>query len=345
MENVETNTFGKRELLRSYLLELVRDNRILQGNAIPSRNELMEKFGCARATVDYVVGNLEKEGVLTSERGKGTFIASTESVPSINAAAIVSYSGGILWPSEIEQGVLSTFKSDLPVSRFTYEEIQVPAAWERCKAHKVVLFIMPNAAHEHFLLEARKSALTHVVAYRDPPESSFVCVDVRRSVCDLVSRLHSKGCSKIAWFGLVQSRYNFPERRYAGFLESLLENNLQFKREWIDLDSSIDDVKFLESILSGEEKERPDAIILAQKPMSTVLPVLERLGIKPGKDIALASLDEIPEGTYPFPVMSLAKMTREIGAEAGLLLNELCNSKKSSEKKIQRYVLPPFIEN
>ncbi|MBL8028734.1 MAG: GntR family transcriptional regulator [Fibrobacteres bacterium] len=342
MENIESNTSGKREILRSHLLDLIQKGQIKPGEPIPSRNELMEQFGCARATVDYVVGNLEREGVLTSERGKGTFAAQSEPVNSIEAAAIIGYGGGLSWPAEVEQGLYTTFKSDLPVSRFTYDEIQVPSVWERCKSHRALVFVMPNAAHEHYLIEVRKKGIPHLVAYRDPPESSFVCVDVRNSVCELVKKLHKKGCTKIAWFGLVQSRYNFPERRYAGYLEGLLETGLCFRRDWVDMDPSINDVSFLESLFINE-KERPDALILAQKPMSTVLPVLERAGIKPGHEIILASLDEIKEGTYPFPVWSLAKMTREIGAESGLLLNEFCRNKTIKDNK-QRYIMPPVIE-
>jgi len=54
------------------------------GRRIPSERELMAIFNVSRATVRQAIENLEKEGVLRRERGKGTFVA----------------------PSKIEQGVL-----------------------------------------------------------------------------------------------------------------------------------------------------------------------------------------------------------------------------------------------
>jgi len=54
------------------------------GERIPSERELMGIFNVSRATVRLAIENLEKEGILYRERGKGTFVA----------------------PPKIEQGVL-----------------------------------------------------------------------------------------------------------------------------------------------------------------------------------------------------------------------------------------------
>ena len=45
------------------------------GQRIPSERELMGIFNVSRATVRQAIENLEKEGVLRRERGKGTFVA------------------------------------------------------------------------------------------------------------------------------------------------------------------------------------------------------------------------------------------------------------------------------
>jgi len=45
------------------------------GRRIPSERELMAIFNVSRATVRQAVENLEKEGVLRRERGRGTFVA------------------------------------------------------------------------------------------------------------------------------------------------------------------------------------------------------------------------------------------------------------------------------
>ncbi len=45
------------------------------GQRIPSERELMGIFNVSRATVRQAIENLEKEGILRRERGKGTFVA------------------------------------------------------------------------------------------------------------------------------------------------------------------------------------------------------------------------------------------------------------------------------
>lgn len=48
------------------------------GSKMPTRMELMEKYGIARASADKVVSQLVAEGVLVSTRGSGTYVVDTE---------------------------------------------------------------------------------------------------------------------------------------------------------------------------------------------------------------------------------------------------------------------------
>jgi GntR family transcriptional regulator of arabinose operon len=337
----QTNT-GKRELLRTFLLDTIRTGTSNGEARVPSRAELMDKFKCARATVDFVIGNLQKEGVLLAEKGKGTFAAEFSHHLQIEAVAIVSLSS-YSYAREIEYGILSHIGSAYPVSRFNAEEIKIPATWEKCKAHKAIIFVMPDAIHEPYLDDVRKKKIPHIVAYRDPPESSFVSIDVRATVCSIVKKLHERGHKKIGWFGLTQSRFHFPERRYAGYLEGLLETGMEFNRELITISPDIDDTIFLESLFSKSHL-KPDALILAQKPMKTVLPVLEKYKIRIGKEITIVSLDQIYEGTYPFPVICVDRMTTETGIEAGKIALELCTNRDKTAVNTRRYIAQTIVE-
>lgn len=288
----------------------------MAGASIPSRSELMRQFQCARATVDQVVETLLAEGIMKGERGRGTFVAPVPGRASIEGVALVSREAVSGWHTEIEQGILEGLGSGVAVTRFVYDDLLLPLKWSTCAAYRAVYFVMPDAEHEVHLVRARRAAVPHLVVYRDPPESPFVSVDARGGATALVRTIHERlGCRRFAWFGKAESRFHFPERRYAGFLEGLLECGLPFRRDWVDLEAFPGDDAFWEAVFKGVE--RPEVIIVAERPMRPVLEQLERFGLKPGRDVVLASYDQVAPGTYPFPLFCLAKTTRETGVAAG----------------------------
>ncbi|GAA4062717.1 GntR family transcriptional regulator [Nonomuraea sp. NPDC050663] len=61
--------------LREILLDLIENNELSIGAAIPSERELCQRFGLSRMTVRQAVDHLVSEGRLHRVPGKGTFVA------------------------------------------------------------------------------------------------------------------------------------------------------------------------------------------------------------------------------------------------------------------------------
>ncbi|MDF5751135.1 GntR family transcriptional regulator [Spongiactinospora sp. TRM90649] len=61
--------------LREILLDLIENNELPIGAAIPSERELCQRFGLSRMTVRQAVDHLVSEGRLHRVAGKGTFVA------------------------------------------------------------------------------------------------------------------------------------------------------------------------------------------------------------------------------------------------------------------------------
>ena len=55
---------------------LIRDGKLIAGDSLPSITAMSKKFSCARETVVKAYNILKKQGVLTSQPGKGFFLAS-----------------------------------------------------------------------------------------------------------------------------------------------------------------------------------------------------------------------------------------------------------------------------
>ncbi len=78
------------EKLKSLLREKIVSGKYERGDRFFSQNELMEKYGLSFSTVTRALDELARDGYLTRQRGKGTFISSTHSPVEDRKAAPLS---------------------------------------------------------------------------------------------------------------------------------------------------------------------------------------------------------------------------------------------------------------
>lgn len=69
--------------IKDYLLNEIAEKRLTEGDMLPSEKELSEKFQVSRITVRRAFTELEQENIISRYPGKGTFISSKPSVPTV----------------------------------------------------------------------------------------------------------------------------------------------------------------------------------------------------------------------------------------------------------------------
>lgn len=69
--------------LKEIIRAQIKKNRFSLGSKFPSEREWMSQYKVSRATVRQALGELEREGILLREQGKGTFLASPEVKSSV----------------------------------------------------------------------------------------------------------------------------------------------------------------------------------------------------------------------------------------------------------------------
>ena len=83
----------KYQQLKSYLLTQMGNGRYKPGEVIPSENLLAKRLKIAPSTVRQALGELEKDGLVTRIRGKGTFVKKEENntkiIEKIEAYAVI----------------------------------------------------------------------------------------------------------------------------------------------------------------------------------------------------------------------------------------------------------------
>ncbi|MBL8026043.1 MAG: substrate-binding domain-containing protein [Fibrobacteres bacterium] len=322
-------TTGKRILMRNWFLEAIREGRFKPGQSIPTRYELAKTFNCSRATADFTIKTLIDEQILSASRGKGTFVRDTSGTQKTNTIALINGNPLFSWSHEIEMAFIEAIGRKRTINRFTSEDIIQPSEWEKCKSNETVVFVMPHAEHASYLHELRRRKITHLVLYRDPPESSFVNIDQAASARLMVKKLREKGCKKLAWVGITESRYKSPEERYAGYLEGLLLENLPFIQEWSGLSSTNTIESKLHQIFTKEN--HPDAVVAGQINLGPLIKAIYNAGLTPGKDIIIGSLDEVKDDVYPFPLLSVNSFTEETGRKAAeIILNNIDSAKSNA---------------
>lgn len=57
-----------------YLLDYIEQNNLQPGDLVPSENEISAELSISRMTIRQAVNNLVLKGILTRQRGKGTFV-------------------------------------------------------------------------------------------------------------------------------------------------------------------------------------------------------------------------------------------------------------------------------
>ncbi|MFP4521813.1 MAG: GntR family transcriptional regulator [Fibrobacterota bacterium] len=325
----------KKDKIIDYVTEEIRRGNLLPGTKIPSRALLMRKFGCARATVDKAVGILREKSVLSSVKGKGTFVAKEKEYSRTDAIAVVGREGGVnSLPYFLLHQFLKHTGSSREVRFFTYEDLRDPETWRLCRAQAAIAFIMPDIPWQSYILEAEKGGIPHVVVYRDIPDSSFVSIDNMEGVASLVDYCASKGLKKIALVAQKKGRYNFPEQRLAGYLKGLLRNGLEFKDKNCCFGPG---VKVEDMLMEMFAADVPEAVIVSDFLFGPIIKAALFAGLRPEKDFSLLSFDRVEPDEYDFKIPCLASIWEETAAVAV----EILERKLAGEKKvIQRYIVP-----
>ncbi|HYH03576.1 MAG TPA: GntR family transcriptional regulator [Bacillota bacterium] len=89
-------------LLKEHLKLLIRRGEFTPGSLLPSEHTLAKQFKYSRHTVRQAIGELENEGLVYREQGRGTFCAPQNQIVSARTIALVTtYISEYIFPSVI----------------------------------------------------------------------------------------------------------------------------------------------------------------------------------------------------------------------------------------------------
>lgn len=114
----ETGFVPKYQKIINELHAMLRQGVLKPGDKLPSREELVERYGVTRATVNRAVGELLREGLLKAAQRGGTFVSDA---PEIEEKPHSSFISNCLWrisrngtPRSISTPCSDAFSSSCP---------------------------------------------------------------------------------------------------------------------------------------------------------------------------------------------------------------------------------------
>ena len=57
------------DMVKNWIIRDIENGKYPEGSKLPSRHQLMNKYGIARATIDKIIDSLAEEGMIHSVKG------------------------------------------------------------------------------------------------------------------------------------------------------------------------------------------------------------------------------------------------------------------------------------
>ncbi|WP_081675217.1 MULTISPECIES: GntR family transcriptional regulator [unclassified Butyrivibrio] len=331
---------AKYQEVIDWIQKQVSSGALAPGDKIPSENDLCIQFNISRQTARHAIGILVQEGILTAERGSGTYVTDERARNGERSriAVITTYVDSYIFPRTI-QGIENKLRElGYSVQLFFTNNSSV-------REREILTEIVEKDEVAGIILEPTRSALptpntdllTKISGMRIPilfmnsyyPEMSnkwnpddtrkipHVSMNDEKSAYKAVKSLLDNGHRNIGCVLKLDDRQGLD--RYSGYQEAIAEKGLSpeaSKIIWLDTE----DLK-RQDLVKDKIKERLSgctAVFCYNDEMAAlVMQILDESGIKVPEDISLISMDDsdLAKLTRP-PIDSIPHPKEKLGERA-----------------------------
>jgi GntR family transcriptional regulator, arabinose operon transcriptional repressor len=349
LPNLGSRSRRKHERIYDALMFEVTSGRLRVGDALPTENQLAEMMNVSRSTIRQTLRDMENEGVVRRERGKGTFVIGNGSVSQsaqIRAFAIVLPDTRIGYMPSLQRGFggeCYRHQRHMVVYDTDQDIYKQSDAILRLLDQKVagVAIVPPTTAETppHHIRPLQDQGIPVVFCHRrvagvKAPLITFSGLEVGRAAG---RALGERGHRTVAYFGAASEEL---ANQYAvGLREAITEFGGSLPDEYLFFGKHTHGPVPEESERAFEEKLReimssrtpPTAVMVSFDTTAESLYLgMARLGIRVPEDISLVSFG----GTWYESAITgrLAAVTVDeanLGCHAARLLYEMASGKRS----------------
>ena len=293
----------KYHQLKEFIKTQILDGEILPGEKLTSENALARQFKLSRHTVRQALGELENEGFICREKGRGTFCSFSEKNTIKNIAVLTTYISDYIFPAIIRgiEEVLSNNGYNLILANTNNDKLKEAQCLENFLNQEIgALIIEPtksaleNINIDYFRkLEAKGIPYLMLHAYYPDLDPAYVIMDDAQGSYLTTNHLLQMGHRRIA--GIFKSDDLQGVKRQTGFLSALKEYGITENPKWIGNYSTEQlrayPYQFIQNLL--HQDERPTAIVCYNDQIALeVLEAIRNEGLKVPDDISVVGFDD-----------------------------------------------------
>lgn len=344
--------------LKEEIVSWIAGGRYLPGDKLPSENELAAQFRISRQTVRQSIGELVKEGWLTREQGKGTFVSRLSgehraAFGNRTIGLVTTYISDYIFPS-IVRGVEAELKARgyrLLLSSTDNDKARERESLETMLAQAVSgLIVEPTRSAEGNPNFDQYMALAYhgvpiVMINERYPDLDVPCVRMDDEEGGRLAALHllKGGHRRIAGFFKTDDLQGV--HRLKGFLKAHREHRLPVAPERLVRYSTEQrerlPLEALRRMLRQPEAERPTAIVCYNDQLAVaLLDVIRDEGLRVPEDLSVVGYDDSYLATATeTKLTTVAHPKAELGITAAKALLALLEKEAAPER--ESLVFPP----
>ncbi|MGE5551810.1 MAG: GntR family transcriptional regulator [Bacteroidota bacterium] len=292
----------KYHRLKEHLRERILRGEFKRGDQLPSENTLAKQFRVSRHTIRQALGDLENDGLIYREQGRGTFCAPNRNNGK-TIAVITTYISEYIFPTVIRgiEDVLSAAGCALVLANTGNDKTKEALCLENLLQREIAgLIIEPTkSARENVNLgyyrEIERRNLPYVMlhaAYHEL-EPAYIIMDDERGGYMATQYLLQLGHRRIA--GIFKADDLQGVRRQAGFAAALREYGLALEPELLGNYETEQISSFPYQFAHGLLRlgNRPTAIVCYNDQIAlTVLEAIRENGLRVPEHISIIGYDD-----------------------------------------------------
>lgn len=251
------------------------------GDLLPGRTALSEEYGCSWSTLNRAINELILEGVLTAQKGKGTFVAPR--APESVAEDAKPVKVWVCHPFPSVYATLSEMMDGLREEAYRrgrgIQFIDNGFQDESPQDLNGYIVVVPSNDQRDDLVRAWEKGQRFVVLNSDFEDVPFVCVnsDIYNASLQVCNYLLDLGHEKIGLLGLRDNFSNYAHRREA-FEHAFRTRGIPYADDWFV--GRPEDQLDAKDLYGDWLDRHPDCTAIHAADYSSALAVLETLGEK-----------------------------------------------------------------
>ena len=336
-------TKPKYYCFKEQIVQRIREGFYPPGKLIPSEVDFSAEFKISRNTVRQALKELETEGYLYRQRGKGTIVKKINSSTSKKIALFLYDNSDILHSVTTE--MIAGLSSELEKSGYMLDILLSPRTSEDddllTLAEKYSGFVIGTSRLDDLtVVSLDKLAIPRIFVknYLPGRKDLSIRIDFRQAGFLAAEHLYRCGCKTL---GIVYPGRAIPVAAdfFDGVCAAVMEHGLIVKQEHIfETGNYLSDAVAEAGRRLAGMKKRPDGVITAaDKTALLLLNIFKENGIRVPEDVMLTGCNdtsELPKMSMP-PLTTVALPMREAGQSTARILLEMLRGKSVESKLLE----------